>query len=141
MSNRKEFTLEELEWKLVLLRREYARLLTSWATEERLDECHEAMASLGEWIDDRRALVIAYVDGVQNCNVWAFNHPEATLEEVKVHRAACIRAALTKAGISPTKSSPPYEDIEAEMHRRAQEYSEELRAHFDLESCVETGQW
>lgn len=139
MSNRKEFTIEELEWKLVLLRREYARLLTS-GTEERLDECYEHMASLGEWIDDRRALVVAYVDGVHNWNVWDFENPEATDEESWAARTACIRAALTKAGISPTKR-PPYEDIEAEENRRIQDYSEALREHFDLERCLETGQW
>lgn len=114
MSNRKQFTLEELKTKFYLLKHE---------------------------IDDRQAQVIAYVDGEESYNMWDFDHPEATPEELEAARAACIRAALRKAGISLRKSPPPYEDIEAEVHRRAQDYSESLRAYFETESWIETGQW
>jgi hypothetical protein len=85
------------------------------------------MRDIKDLLEDREALVRAWVNGTQDHSVWECNHREATPEELEASRKACIEAALKQAGI-PVDTEPPTDyEIEDEYEYRVQEYAEALR--------------
>jgi len=118
-------TIRELEHKLLLATRQFlSDSPGKWGCKfQDLADMRDILKDL----EDREALVRAWVNGEQDHSVWDFDHPGATPEELEAARTACIEAALKRAGIPVTTEPPTSYEIEDEMESRVQEYSDALR--------------